>query len=430
MNDEFDQPVGALLRLRPGGQSPQEAEQQQDVFRVRVPPEVACLGAAFEQLPQRVDHRSIGLAQIAICHGGVEDLGHLVTREGPIMQYVKLGRTGLEVSPICIGAMTYGDPARGHPVWSLGEEESRPLIRHAIEHGINFFGTANMYSQGSSEEILGRALRDFANRDDIVIATKLRHPMRPGPNGAGLSRKAIMTEIDHSLRRLGTDYVDLYQIHRADPTTPWEETLEALHDVVKAGKARYLGASSMMAWEFSKALHIQKAHGWSRFVSMQDHYNLLAREEEREMLPLCADEGVGTIVWSPLARGRLTRPWGEKTERSESDPFADLLYAGTANSDQEIVTALGSVAAGRGVSRAQVALAWLRRSPVVVAPIVGASKTNHIDDAIASTSIDLSDEEAALLESRYIPRIDPQGISDPKLLAKISAQLGIKPAGN
>jgi aryl-alcohol dehydrogenase-like predicted oxidoreductase len=345
------------------------------------------------------------------------------------MQYVKLGRTGLDVSPLCIGAMTYGEPSRGHPVWSLDEETSRPLIRHAIEKGINFFDTANMYSQGSSEEILGRALKDFANRDDLVIATKLRHAMRPGPNGAGLSRKAIMTEIDHSLRRLGTDYVDLYQIHRADPTTPWEETLEALHDLVKAGKVRYLGASSMMAWEFSKALHIQKANGWARFVSMQDHYNLLAREEEGEMLPLCRDEGVGTMIWSPLARGRLARPWEEATSRSESDPFANLLYDATAESNRVIVEALGEVASARGVSRAQVALAWLRRNPVVAAPIVGASKTAHIDEAVASLAIDLTDEEAARLEVPYTPRHDFQGVSDPAELARISARIGIKPAG-
>jgi aryl-alcohol dehydrogenase-like predicted oxidoreductase len=345
------------------------------------------------------------------------------------MHYVKLGHTGLDVSPICIGAMTYGDPARGHPVWSLDEETSRPLIRHALEAGINFFDTANMYSQGSSEEILGRAIKDFANRDDMVIATKLRHPMRPGPNGAGLSRKAIMTEIDHSLRRLGMDYVDLYQIHRADPTTPWEETLEALHDLVKAGKVRYLGASSMKAWEFSKALHLQKANGWARFVSMQDHYNLLAREEEREMLPLCADEGVGTMVWSPLARGRLARPWGEATDRSQRDPFADLLYDATAESDRAIIEALGQVAQARGASPAQIALAWLRRNPVVVAPIVGASKTAHINDAIAALSITLTDEEASRLETPYTPRHDFQGVSDPAELARISAQIGIRPAG-
>ena len=343
------------------------------------------------------------------------------------MRYVKLGHTGLDVSPICIGAMTYGEPSRGHPVWSLGEESSRPLIRRAIEAGVNFFDTANMYSQGSSEEILGRALKDFASRDDIVIATKLRHPMRAGPNGQGLSRKAIMSEIDHSLRRLGTNYVDLYQIHRMDPTTPLEETLEALHDLVKAGKVRYLGASSMHAWEFSKALHIQKAHGWARFVSMQDHYNLLAREEEREMLPLCADEGVGTIVWSPLARGRLARPWGETTPRSEADPFAEMLYVDEA-SDRAIVEAAGQIGDERGASRAQIALAWLRRNPVVVAPILGASKASHIDEAIAALSIDLSDEEVSRLERPYTPRHDFQGISDPAELARISARIGIKPA--
>ncbi|MGV1790355.1 aldo/keto reductase [Rhizobium sp. A37_96] len=344
------------------------------------------------------------------------------------MQYVKLGRTGLDVSPICIGAMTYGDPKRGHPVWSLDEETSRPLIRHAIEAGINFFDTANMYSQGSSEEILGRALKDFGDRDDLVIATKLRHPMRSGPNGAGLSRKAVMTEIDHSLRRLGTDYVDLYQIHRADQTTPWEETLEALHDVVKAGKARYIGASSMMAWEFSKALHLQKENGWARFISMQDHYNLLAREEEREMLPLCKDEGVGTMVWSPLARGRLTRPWGEATTRSESDPFAGVLYNATEDSDRAIVETLCAIAEERGVAPAQIALAWLRRNPVVVSPIVGASKTRHIDDAVASLAIKLTDEEAARLEAPYTPRVDSQGVSDPKERARISALIGMRPA--
>ncbi len=344
------------------------------------------------------------------------------------MQYIKLGRTGLDVSPVCIGAMTYGDPARGHPVWSLDEAASRPLIRHAVEAGINFFDTANMYSQGSSEEILGRALKDFANRDDLVIATKLRHRMRSGPNGEGLSRKAIISELDHSLRRLGTDYVDLYLIHRADPMTPWEETLETLHDVVKAGKVRYLGASSMHAWEFSKALHMQKANGWARFVAMQDHYNLLAREEEREMLPLCADEGVGTMVWSPLARGRLARAWNETTARSESDPFADILYSATKDSDLQIVEALSAIAEARGVSRAQIALAWLRRNPVVVSPIVGASSTRQIDDAVASLSITLTDEEVERLEMPYTPRHDFQGVSDPKEIARISARIGIKPA--
>jgi aryl-alcohol dehydrogenase-like predicted oxidoreductase len=344
------------------------------------------------------------------------------------MRYLKLGKTGLEVSPIALGCMTYGEPNRGHPVWSLGEEESRPLIKQAVEMGINFFDTANMYSQGSSEEIVGRALKDFASRDQVVIATKVRHPMRAGPNGAGLSRKAIFTEIDHSLRRLGTDYVDLYQIHRLDQSTPLEETLEALHDVVKAGKARYLGASSMHAWEFSKALHLQRQHGWARFASMQDHYNLLAREEEREMLPLCADAGVGTIVWSPLARGRLARESDATTNRAGKDPFADMLYTEEA-SDRAIVNAVAAIAKARGISKAQIALAWLRRNPVVVAPLVGASKPSHLVDAVASLEIELTGDEVAALEAPYTPRHDFQGISDDAELARISARLGIKPAG-
>jgi aryl-alcohol dehydrogenase-like predicted oxidoreductase len=344
------------------------------------------------------------------------------------MRYIKLGRTGLDVSPIALGCMTYGEPGRGHPVWSLPEEQSRPLIKQAVDAGINFFDTANMYSQGSSEEILGRALKEFTRRDEVVIATKVRHPMHPGPNGAGLSRKAIFAEIDNSLRRLGTDYVDLYQIHRMDNRTPIEETLEALHDVVKAGKTRYLGASSMHAWEFSKVLHLQRRHGWARFVSMQDHYNLLAREEEREMLPLCADEGVGTIVWSPLARGRLARESNEATARSGSDPFADMLYTQAA-SDRAIVDAVAGVARARGVSRAQIALAWLRRNPVVAAPLVGATKPSHIGDAVASLAIELSDAEVAALETPYTPRYDFQGISDDAELARISARLGIKPVG-
>lgn len=342
------------------------------------------------------------------------------------MQYVKLGNTGLDVSPIAVGAMTYGDPARGHPVWSLDEDHSRPLIKHALDSGINFFDTANMYSHGSSEEILGRALRDFADRDAVVIATKLRLPMRSGPNGQGLSRKAIMAEIDHSLRRLGTDYVDLYQIHRNDHSTPVEETLEALHDLVKAGKVRYLGASSMPAWEFSKALHLQKARGWARFVTMQDHYNLLAREEEREMIPLCLDEGVGTIVWSPLARGRLARAWtdAKATARSSSDGFADALYSPmTESSDRAIVDAVGAVAQDRGVKRAQVALAWLRSKPVVTALLVGASSTAQIDDAVESLDISLSETELRTLEAPYTPRYDFQGISDDAELAAIMARL-------
>jgi aryl-alcohol dehydrogenase-like predicted oxidoreductase len=345
------------------------------------------------------------------------------------MQYVKLGRTGLDVSPICIGCMGFGDPARGYPAWSIDEAASRPLIRHAVEAGINFFDTANMYSNGASEEILGRALKDFANRDAVVIASKLCAPTRNGPNTLGLSRKAIMTEIDHSLRRLGTDYIDLYQIHRRDQTTPWEESLEALHDLVKLGKVRYLGASSMMAWEFSKALHLQKANGWARFVSMQDSYNLLTREEEREMLPLCADEGVQTIVYSPLARGRLARPSGETTARSDAESYAAPLYEATAASDQKIVEAVGAVAAERGVARAQIALAWLRRHPVVAAPIVGALKTRHIDDAIAALSITLTDDEAARLEAAYTPRLDHQGVSDPAVLARsVEAATGFKTA--
>ena len=343
------------------------------------------------------------------------------------MRYIKLGTTGLDVSPVAIGAMTYGDPGRGHPVWSLDEEASRPLIRHALEAGINFFDTANMYSYGSSEEILGRALKDFANRDDIVIATKLRHPMRPGPNGKGLSRKAVMTEVDHSLRRLGTDYIDLYQVHRNDRATPLEETLEALHDLVKAGKVRYLGASSMRAWEVAKALHLQREHGWSRFVSMQDHYNLLAREEEREMIPLCLDEGVGTVVWSPLARGRLARPWeaAKSTARAETDRgYADLLYTPlTEAGDHAIVDAVGVIAEARGASRAQVALAWLHSKPVVTAPLVGANTTSQIDDAVASLEIELTAEEIAALERPYTPRYDFQGISDEAEMQKIRDQI-------
>jgi 1-deoxyxylulose-5-phosphate synthase len=343
--------------------------------------------------------------------------------------YLKLGRSGLDVSPIAIGAMTYGEPGRGHPVWSLGEQDSRPLIKHALEAGLNFFDTANLYSLGSSEEILGRALADYANRDEVVICTKVRHPMRPGPNGAGLSRKAIMTEIDQSLRRLGTDYVDVYMIHRLDQHTPLEETLEALNDVVQAGKARYLGASSMKAFEFAEALHLQDQHGWARFITMQDHYNLLAREEEREMLPLCARRGVGTMVWSPLARGRLARDWQVGSERSRSDPFADMLYPGlTAGSDRAIVDAVGTVAGNRGVSRAQVALAWLRHQPVVAAPLVGASSLAQIDDAVASLDLELTAGELAELERPYTPRHDFQGVSDEAELDRIRAQIpGMNP---
>jgi aryl-alcohol dehydrogenase-like predicted oxidoreductase len=342
-------------------------------------------------------------------------------------QYKKLGHTGLDVSPICIGCMGFGDPSRGYPTWSLDEEASRSLIRHSIEAGINFFDTANMYSNGSSEEILGRALRDFANRDGVVIATKLAAPTRNGPNAFGLSRKAMMTEIDHSLRRLGTDYIDLYQIHRRDQMTPWEETLEALHDLVRMGKVRYLGASSMKAWEFSKALHLQKTNGWARFVSLQDTYNLISREEEREMLPLCADEGVQTIVYSPLARGRLARPWGETTARSATEAAALQLDEATAASDQKTVEAVGAVAKQRGVSQAAIALAWLQSKPVVAAPIVGALKTKHIDDALAALAVTLTGDELARLESFYTPRLDYQGVSDPARLARaVEAATGFK----
>jgi aryl-alcohol dehydrogenase-like predicted oxidoreductase len=317
------------------------------------------------------------------------------------MQYVKLGSTGVEVSPICLGCMSFGVPDRGGHPWSLDDEAARPLIRQAVEAGINFFDTANVYSAGTSEEITGRALAEFAKRDEIVLATKVHGRMRPGPNGAGLSRKAIFNEIDASLRRLGTDYVDLYQIHRWDDSTPIAETMEALHDVVAAGKARYIGASSMFAWQFAKAQHVAERHGWTPFVTMQNHYNLLYREEEREMLPLCADLGVGVIPWSPLARGRLTRDWDTTTARTETDVFANSLYH---DEDRAIVDAVASVAERRGVSRAQVALAWLARQPTVVAPIVGVTRAEHLDDAIGSIAVELTDDEAAELEKPYTPR--------------------------
>ncbi|MEV5958150.1 aldo/keto reductase [Streptomyces sp. NPDC051987] len=316
------------------------------------------------------------------------------------MQYVKLGSTGLEVSRICLGCMSFGLPGSGAHTWTLDEDASRSLIRRALDAGITFFDTANAYSGGTSEEIVGRALGEYARRDEIVLATKVYAPMRPGPNGAGLSRKAIMTEIDHSLRRLGTDYVDLYQIHRFDPTTPVEETMEALHDVVKAGKARYIGASSMYAWQFSKTQYTARVNGWTRFVSMQNHYNLLYREEEREMLPLCTDQGVGVMPWSPLARGRLTRDWDEATERSRSDEFGRKLYE---EGDREIVEAVAAVAAERGLPRAQVALAWLLHQDPVTAPIVGVTKPHHIDDAVAAVEIRLAGKEIEALQQPYRP---------------------------
>jgi len=318
------------------------------------------------------------------------------------VDYINLGHTGLRVSRICLGCMTYGEPARGNHPWSLDEEASRPLIQRALELGINFLDTANVYSNGSSEEIVGRAIRDYGRREDIVLATKVHGRTRPGPNGGGLSRHAIMIEIDASLARLGTDYVDLYQIHRWDPSTPIEETLEALHDVVKAGKARYIGASSMWAWQFAKALYTSELHRWTRFVSMQNHYNLLYREEEREMLPLCADQGIAVLPWSPLARGRLTRDPAETTDRSATDEFGKTLYHEDA--DRAVVASVAAVAERRGVSRAVIALGWLLRNPAVTAPIVGAGKPQHLEDAVAALELQLSDEEVAELEQPYSGR--------------------------
>jgi aryl-alcohol dehydrogenase-like predicted oxidoreductase len=319
------------------------------------------------------------------------------------MQYTKLGKTGLDVSRLCLGCMTYGIPERGTHPWTLDEELSRPFLRRALELGINFFDTANTYSDGTSEEIVGRALRDFAKREEIVVATKVYFRWRSGPNGNGLSRKAIMAAIDASLKRLGMDYVDLYQIHRWDNQTPIEETLEALHDLVKLGKVRYIGASSMYAWQFSKALYLADRHGWTRFASMQNHYNLIVREEEREMLPLCASEGIGVIPWSPLARGTLTRDWQASTSRSETDQVSKRLYTKTAEADRRVVESVASVAAKRGVPRAQVALAWLLSKPAVTAPIIGASKACHLDDAVAALSLELTPDEITALEEPYVP---------------------------
>ncbi|HEY8793914.1 MAG TPA: aldo/keto reductase [Gemmatimonadaceae bacterium] len=319
------------------------------------------------------------------------------------MEYTKLGRTGLDVSQICLGCMTYGVPERGPHPWSLDEEDSRPFIRRALEMGINFFDTANVYSDGTSEEFLGRAIRDFSRREEVVIATKVHGRMRPGPNGAGLSRRAILAEIDNSLRRLDMDYVDLYQIHRWDDATPIEETLEALHDVVKAGKARYIGASSMHAWQFCTALNLQKQHGWTRFVTMQNYYNLLYREEEREMMPLCEAEHVGVLPWSPLARGRLTRDWDESSYRKETDEFGKTLYERTADADRVIVERVAALAVKRSLPRAQIALAWMLQKSFITAPIVGASKANHLDDAVAALGVKLTPEEMYFLEELYVP---------------------------
>jgi 1-deoxyxylulose-5-phosphate synthase len=325
------------------------------------------------------------------------------------MEYERLGTTGLVVSRICLGCMSYGDPdatLANQPLgwkWALREEESRPFFKRAIELGINFFDTANVYSFGASEEITGRALKEFARRDEVVLATKVCSIMRNGPNGRGLSRKAILHEIDASLKRLGTDYVDLYQIHRWDDATPIEETMEALHDVVKAGKARYLGASSMWAWQFAKAQHVAEKNGWTRFVSMQNHWNLLYREEEREMAPVCNDQGVGMIPWSPLARGKLARPPEAKTARTETDQFGKRLYATMEDADRRVQEALGQVASGRKLGHAQVALGWLLQKRGVTAPIIGATKMHHLEDAVAAVDVKLSGEEVRILEAAYVP---------------------------
>ncbi|MCB9108828.1 MAG: aldo/keto reductase [Anaerolineales bacterium] len=320
------------------------------------------------------------------------------------MDHIRLGATGLKVSRICLGCMTYGRPTDRWP-WALDEDQSRPFIKRALELGINFFDTADVYTSGASEEVVGRALRDFAARDEVVIATKVYGVMGPGPNDAGLSRKHIFSAIDASLQRLGTDYVDLYQIHRWDYDTPIEETLEALHDVVKAGKARYIGASSMHAWQFTKALYTADLHGWTRFVSMQNHYNLLYREEEREMLGLCQAEGIGVIPWSPLARGKLTRPWETEpsTHRAGTDAFGRTLYAKTQAADRSVVERVGQIAEAKGAPMAQVALAWLLQQPAVTAPIIGASKPHHLEDAVAALSINLSAEDIEQLEAPYQP---------------------------
>ena len=320
------------------------------------------------------------------------------------MEYAKLGNTGLDVSRICLGCMGFGDAERWVHKWVLNEEDSRPVIKKALELGINFFDTANIYSLGRSEEILGRALKDFANRDEVVVATKVHQKMRGGPNGAGLSRKAILSEIDHSLKRLGMDYVDLYIIHRWDYGTPIEETMSALHDVVKAGKSRYIGASAMFAWQFQKALHVAEKHGWTRFVSMQDHLNLIYREEEREMLPLCRAEGIGVTPYSPLASGRLTRDWTpESTLRAETDRVAVSKYGSTAETDRQVVNRVAEIAEKHGVPRVQVALAWLLQKDPVVAPIIGATKTKHLENAVGALAVKLAGEDVAYLEEPYVP---------------------------
>ncbi|MGR0119786.1 aldo/keto reductase [Bacillus halotolerans] len=319
------------------------------------------------------------------------------------MEYVKLGNTGLDVSRLCLGCMSFGSAEKWVHQWVLDEDNSRPIIKKALELGINFFDTANVYSMGASEEILGRALKDYAKRDEIVLATKVHQRMHDGPNGAGLSRKAIMSEIDKSLKRLGTDYVDLYIIHRWDESTPIEETMEALHDVVKAGKARYIGASAMYVWQFQKALHVAEKYGWTKFVSMQNHLNLIYREEEREMLPLCKEEKIGVTPYSPLASGRLTRDWSETTHRSETDQIQKSKYDPTADADRLVVERVAEIAEKRGVPRIHIALAWLLQKEPVTAPIIGATKMSHLEDAVGALAVKLTPEEVRFLEEPYVP---------------------------
>jgi len=324
------------------------------------------------------------------------------------MDYVRLGDSGLEVSKVVLGCMSFGEPARGTHAWALDIDAARPIVRDALEAGITTFDTANGYSLGSSEEITGKLLGEFAKRDEVVIATKVYLRMAPGPKGGGLSRAAIFTQIDESLRRLGTDYIDLYQIHRYDPKTPIEETMAALHDLVRAGKVRYLGASSMWAWQFAQAQYLADLHGWTRFVSMQDQYNLLMREEEREMLPFCVDQGVGVLPWSPLARGRLTHDWTATTKRSQTDEWGAKLYRQAEESDRKIAQAVAEVAGEPGVSRAQVALAWVAQQPAVTAPIVGVTRPEHLTDAVAAVELRLSDDELRRLTEHYVPHT-PEG---------------------
>ncbi len=318
------------------------------------------------------------------------------------MKYTRLGNSGLDVSRICLGCMNFGEETPGSHDWSLGEAETRPIIERALESGINFFDTANAYSQGTSEEITGKLLNEMTSRDEVVIATKVYFPMRRERNALGLSRKAIMTELDHSLRRLGTEYIDLYQIHRFDPRTPVEETMRAFDDAISSGKVRYIGASSMWAWQFSKMQYTAEACGYPKFISMQNQYSLLQREEEREMLPLCADQNVGAIPYSPLARGLLTRDWDESTPRQEVDPLTGKRF--DRSRDEVIAQEVAKIAEEKGIPRAQVALAWVMNNPVVAAPIIGASKTGHVDDAVAAVEVELSPDEIERLEQHYTPR--------------------------